>query len=79
MRELEEMAKRLEESGKSDELRAIANSPEGERIGRLLNEDEVGKAVRSGDSAALKDILTKVLSTDDGRKLAEQLGKAMQK
>ena len=50
-------------------------------IGTFMTEAEaeaVQKAAKSGDMAALQNILRGVLSTDEGRKLAESLKKAME-
>ena len=41
---------------------------------KLRNE----RAAKSGDTAALKNILSQVLSTDEGKRLAEKLKKAME-
>ena len=41
-------------------------------------EVEVREAARSGDTAALKAILSQVLSTDEGKRLAEKVKDAMQ-
>ena len=45
---------------------------------RLVDAEAVGKAAKNGDMAALQDILRGVLSTDEGKRLAESLRKAMQ-
>ena len=43
----------------------------------MFSEAELIKAAGSGDERALKDILRRVLSTNEGKKLAEMLGEAM--
>ncbi len=78
MNDLEKLGRRLEESGKSDELRKLADSADGRAISRMVDAEKVGRAAKDGDMAALQDILRGVLSTDEGKRLAESLKKAMQ-
>ena len=44
----------------------------------MVDQDKLERAAKSGDTAALKDILSQVLSTDEGKRLAEKLKKAME-
>lgn len=67
-----------EARGKSA-LQAAAESPEGRRLAETLDEKALRDAVRRGDSAALKKLLTAALSTPDGRALAAQVKKAVGK
>ena len=64
--------------GKSDALMKLAESADGKAVSRLVDAEAVGKAAKNGDMAALQDILRGVLSTDEGKRLAESLRKAMQ-
>jgi hypothetical protein len=59
------------------ELNALARSPEGKALAAGLDETALQKAVRQGDSAALQDILRRVLSTPEGKALAEKVRKAV--
>ena len=77
MKDLEKLGAELEKSGKSDALMKLAESADGRAVGRLVDADAVSKAAKSGDMAALQDILRGVLSTDEGKRLAESLRKAM--
>ena len=61
------------------ELRALAASQEGKALASRLDERALRAAVQSGDSAALQDILRRVLSTPEGRTLAEKVQKAAEK
>lgn len=78
MKDLENLGRRLEQSGKSDKLRQLADSADGEAVSRMVDAEKIGKAAKSGDMAALQDILRGVLSTEEGKRLAENLKKAMQ-
>ena len=78
MKDLDKLGNELKKSGKSEALMKLAESPDGKADGRLVDAESVRKAAKSGDMAALQDILRGVLSTDEGKRLAEGLRKAMQ-
>lgn len=78
MNGFEEMEKRLEKEGKMNRLKAIAESNDGKALADALDAQKVEQAARSGDTAALKAILNQVLSTDEGKRLAEKVKDAMQ-
>lgn len=78
MKDLDKLGNELKKSGKSEALMNLAESPDGKAVGRLVDAESVRKAAKSGDMAALQDILRGVLSTDEGKRLAEGLRKAMQ-
>jgi hypothetical protein len=78
MRDLESVGKELDRLGKTQKLKSIADSEDGQRIGRMLDQKALEKAARSGDTQALRGILSQVLGTDEGKRLAENLKKAME-
>ena len=78
MKDLEKLGEELKKSGKGDRLKSVAESDEGRAIGRMVNAAEVERAAKSGDAEALRSILGQVLATDEGRRLAEKLKKAME-
>ena len=69
----EEMEKALR--GRRD-LKALADSPEGKALAAGLDEAALKKAAAEGDADALGDALRRVLSTPEGRALAEKVQKA---
>ena len=77
MKNIEDMERRLQESGKADKVRAIADSRDGQRLMERLDTDRVERAVQSGDSEALRSILMDVLRTGEGRRIAKQLEETM--
>ena len=79
MQNLEKAAQELQRQGKTEQIRALAESADGRKLGQMLDAGAVEKAVKGGDSAALQQILRGVLGTPEGKRLAEQLRKAMQK
>ena len=78
MNGFEEMEKKLEKTGKMNRLKAIAESNDGKALADAPDAKKVEQAARSGDTAALKAILSQVLSTDEGKRLAEKVKDAMQ-
>ncbi len=78
MKDLEKLGAELSKSGKGEKLKSIADSAEGKAISRMVDSARVEQAAKSGDTAALRDILSQVLSTDEGKRLAEKLKKAME-
>ena len=77
MQDVQKTARALEQSGKADQLRRLAESDAGREISRMVDAAAVEQAAKSGDPAALRKILTQVLSTDAGRRLAQQLNETM--
>ena len=77
MKNLEDMERRLVQSGKADKVRAIADSKYGQNLLRKLDANQVERAVQSGDSDALSRILMDVLRTSEGRRIAQQLEQTM--
>lgn len=78
MQNFEQLGRELEKRGKTDDIKRIADSPEGQRIGRMVDSAAVEQAARTGDSAALRNILGSVLATEDGKRLAESIRKMME-
>ena len=58
-------------------LKAAAQSAAGQKLMQSMDGAEVERAMKSGDPAALKSILSRVLSTPEGRELAQQVQEAM--
>ena len=79
MQNWETISRALEHSGKTRDLRTLAESEDGQRLSRMLDGKAVEQAAKSGDSEALREILGQVLSTREGQRLAERVQKLMQK
>lgn len=78
MLNFENVGRELQNRGKTESIKALAESEDGMKISRMVDAGAVEAAARSGDSEALKSMLSKVLSTDEGRRLAENVRKMMQ-
>ena len=73
MQTLEELGRELERGGRAEELRKLAASDEGKRLGAMLDRQAAERALKSGDAAALRRMLEGLLATEEGRSLAEKL------
>lgn len=78
MKNFEEIGRSLERSGKADKIKQLADSADGQKISRMIDAKAMETAARNGDSQALKSMLGAVLSTDEGKRLAQELNRMMQ-
>ncbi len=76
MRDLEALGRELQRSGKGGELKRLADSADGQRLARMLDAESVRQAA-AGDGEAMRRLLGSVLSTGEGRRLAQQLSELM--
>ena len=60
MKDLEKLGAELNKSGKGEKLKSIADSAEGKAISRMVDSARVEQAAKSGDTAALRDILSQL-------------------
>lgn len=79
MQNFSDVSRELEKRGKISEVKRLAESAEGQKISGMIDAKSLEKAAVSGDGEALKNILSSVLSTEEGRKLAENVRKMMEK
>ena len=79
MQDLEKLAQELRRKGKTEDLRALASSEDGQRLGAMIDGDAARRALQSGDSAAISQLMRGVLGTAEGRRLAQKLQNLMEK
>ena len=79
MEDLESIGRALERSGKAADIQKLAQSPEGQALGRMVDGQALQRAAKSGDRQALQAMLGQVLGSDEGRRLAEQVRRLMTK
>lgn len=80
-KELEQMAEGLLDPEKalalkqnSRDIRKLAESRDGQKVRALLgDEKQVARALETGDGEELKKLMNRVLSTEEGARLAQQL------
>lgn len=78
MQNFEQLGRELERRGKTDRIRELADSADGQRLSRMIDSTAIERAAKNGDSAALHGILSQVLSTEEGKRLADSVRKMME-
>ena len=78
MKDLDVLKQELARDGRLKRLQAIADSTDGQRFADALDAQKIEQAARTGDTELLRQILTQVLSTDAGQRLAGKVKDAMQ-
>ena len=79
MAHLEEISRELEKRGKADAIKRLADSPEGKKLSGMVDAAALERAANSGDSSAMQAIVQRVLSTAEGKKLAADVKRLMEK
>ena len=78
MQNFEDLGRELSRRGKTKQLKALAETDDVQRLSKMVDGAAVEKAAKSGDSDALKAILSQVLSTAEGQRLAKSVQQMMQ-
>lgn len=78
MQNFEQLGKELERRGKAEDIKRLAESEDGIRLAGMINPQQIEQAAKAGDSDALKALLSSVLQTQEGKRLAENVRKMMQ-
>ena len=78
MKDLDALKKQLARDGRLQRLQEIADSTDGQKLADALDAQTIEQAARAGDTETLRQILTQVLSTDTGQRLAGKVKDAMQ-
>ncbi len=78
MQNLEQLSRSLESGGKGDALRRLAGTPEGARVAGSAEAAALSDAMRRGDTEAMRRGLAALLRSDDGRRLAEHIRRALE-
>ena len=79
MQSFEDVRRELSKTGKSAELNALAQSADVTKLSAMLDGEKLQKAAQTGDGEALRAMLGTVLSTEEGRRLAANIKKLMEK
>ncbi len=78
MQNFESIGRELERRGKTEDIRKLAESADGQRLGQMIDAQAVENAARSGDGEAMRKILSGILTTAEGKRLAESVRQLMQ-
>lgn len=59
---------------KAEEIKKIATSSDGQKVKKMMgNTEELKAAMEKGDTETLQNVIKKVMSTEEGARLAKQL------
>ena len=78
MKDLDALKNQLARDGRLQRLQELADSTDGQQLAGALDAQKIEQAARAGDTETLRQILTQVLSTDTGQRLAGKVKDAMQ-
>ena len=71
----EKLARELERDGKGEALRRLGSSSAGKKLEGMIDGAALQRAFQSGDAASLKKMLGELLATPEGKALAEDVGR----
>ena len=78
MQNFEDLGRELSRRGKTEQLKALAETDDVQRLSKMVDSAAVEKAAKTGDGDALKAILSQVLSTAEGQRRAQSVQQMMQ-
>lgn len=78
MQNFEQLGRELERRGKTEDIKRLAESEDGLKLAQMIDPQRMEDAARAGDGEALRALLSQVLSTGEGRRLAENVRKMME-
>ena len=78
MQNFEDLGRELSRRGKTEQLKALAETDDVQRLSKMVDSAAVEKAAKTGDGDALKAIISQVLSTAEGQRLAQSVQQMMQ-
>ena len=79
MKMFDDLQRRLQNEESLEQVSQLADSPDAQALGQMLDPEEIRRAVEAGDTKTLQRLLRQALSTGEGRRLAGQLDSLMGK
>ena len=73
----EEIGRQLERQGRTADIKRLAESEDGKKLRQMVDTGKLKEAAQSGDSKALHELLSGVLRTEEGKRLAESIKKLL--
>ena len=78
MQNFEQLGRELERRGKTEQIKQLAESEDGAKLAKLIDANAVEQDAKSGDGEALRSLLSSMLSTQEGKRLAESVRRMME-
>ncbi|MGE4353002.1 MAG: hypothetical protein AB7D36_02820 [Oscillospiraceae bacterium] len=79
MNDFDSIQKMLQKTGKTSELMGFMSSEEGKRVEKLVDKSALEQAMQKGDIKSMERMLRQVLSTGEGKALADKISEIMTK
>ena len=73
MQTWEEIEKELKRRGQAEQLKNLASSAEGQKLGQMVDRQALARAAKSGDTETVRAMMSRLLATEEGRLLSEQI------
>ena len=77
MQDLNKLSEELRRSGQAERLKTLAASADGQKLGRMLDRTALTDAIRRGDGEALRAAVTRLMATEEGRRMNEEIEKLL--
>ncbi|MBR3292914.1 MAG: hypothetical protein IKI69_00615 [Oscillospiraceae bacterium] len=77
MQNLEELAKELQRRGQAEQLKNLAASLDGQKLSAMLDQKALAEAAKSGDTEALRRMMSGILGTAEGQRLSAAVQKLL--
>lgn len=77
MQNFDSLGKELMNGKNAEKIKELANSVEGQKIGGMIDTKAAERAIKSGDASAIQKILAQVLSTDEGKRFADEISRTI--
>lgn len=77
MQNLEKLGEELRRRGQTEQLKTLAASADGQKLGRMVDRAALAEAARKGDAEALRAIMSRLLATEEGQRMSEQVQKML--
>ena len=78
MQNLENIGKELERRGQAEKLKTLAASADGQKLSRMVDQKALAEAAKSGNTEALKAMMSRLLATAEGQRLSAEVQKLLQ-
>lgn len=77
MQDLEKLAQELQRRGRAGQLKTLAASADGQRLGGMVDRAALAEALQKGDANALKTIMARLLTTAEGQRMSAEVQKLL--
>lgn len=77
MQDLEQIGRELQRRGQAERLKTLAASADGQKLSRMVDQKALAEAAKRGDTAALREMMNRLLATAEGQRLSAKVQKLL--